>query len=749
MLISMIINELENENIEVEKILIGNDRGIDKKREITKENAENLAKKYKMKYFEIFTGKSKLFTELFNNNFINVILKDSFDIITSLEENKNNLNDVSRKEPIEDKYYKEYRNIIEYMVRSSDEELYMSIKDKQEKMNNQLPFFFLNDFAQKIFDLFDKLLKYSPKNLESIYDFMEFLKSENEKLKDIISEFPLLNYKNKNAYFASYYFYALNKLLNYFNYYKNKNNNDNDEYKSIEYFEEEKKEEKAGKNEENEYEEEKNQKIEIKIKLEEKKKNLEIEFEKIIDNYNNILLKKTKNQNDEQILSNFSLKIGTFQTAAFQLKNVQENYIKLKNILDNFDNYYSEFFQEYLKIFSLFLNSIPLTLQHFKEKKNFHEKLSYENLKLDIEEFDYFIFYIFNYDYVINIDKLSQIVNLFEGIFQNKKNNFSSNADGYNFVKKDNILIQSNPIGKKIILENCDNYCIDLIKKEKLKKSRYLNEKFLYTLNFPKFNAFEKYKKVYKDFFIKIFNSKCVKELFISIFPYLDAHYSIINDLLNEAFNKMRAFNFKPFDFLAETISPILNIYIKNYFEANDDIESEICVSAAFIILIFHELAHYIRIYIYKITGDKEYRKSIDICGENEMGVFLEKKLFGEEIHSINFYQAIFLLNEVNYNLSYVEFSQNFQNLKNNHKKEDYSKDLMACKEFLNSIGLNVKNLDISNSSNTFNIKSSKNILFLGANNDKKGREVNLEEIFNGTGFEYLLKRNQNTFNNK
>ena len=41
-----------------------------------------------MKYFEIYTGKSKLFTELFNNNFINNILKDNFDIITSVKKIK-------------------------------------------------------------------------------------------------------------------------------------------------------------------------------------------------------------------------------------------------------------------------------------------------------------------------------------------------------------------------------------------------------------------------------------------------------------------------------------------------------------------------------------------------------------------------------------------------------------------------------------------------------------------------------------
>ena len=751
------INELESENNEVEKILIGNNKDIKKEKKIPKECVEILAKNFKMKFFEITTDKSELFNELCNNNnFVDKIIN-----IKHNEEKNNNFNEGTGIEALENQYSNMYKNILEYMIKNSDDSLFNKIKNKQDEINDKYSFFFSNDFAIKIFDLFDKLLIYSPQNLESINGFMEFIKSENEKLKDIISDFPLITYKNRNAYFASYYFYALNKLLNYFLYYQKRDNNSNDEYKKIEdeedkkeeeieneekenEREEKKYEERLGK-EEKEYEDEENEKINIRIELEEKKRTLEKNFETIFAKYKNVLFKNTTIQNDYQILSNFSLKIEAFQTIFFELKNIQETYIKVKDILDNYNSYFTDFFQEYLRILSKLLNSIPMTLNYFKKKIKFDENLNNEKLKETLEEFDYFIFYIFNYDYINNIDKLSQIIELFEGFFQNKNPNLSLIKDGYKFqMKKDFTLIQTNPINKKIILENCDKYCINLIMNEKLKKNRYLNEKFFYILNFPKYNAFEKYKAVYKNFFIEIFQTKCIKELFIFIFPYLDEHYSTINGLLNDVFTKIRTFNFRPIEDLEETFSPMISVYIKNFFEGNDNIESEICVSAAFIILIFHELVHYIRIYIYKITGDTKYRKSIDICSEEDVGILLEKLLFGDEILSINSYQAIFLLNKVKYNFSYSEFRENFQNLRKKNNNKDYKKDLDECGEFLKSIGLTVKKLDEKNMSSNFNIKSNKNIFFLGINNDKRGREVNYEEIFKGTGFEYLLKRNLN-----
>ena len=62
------------------------------------------------------------------------------------------------------------------------------------------------------------------------------------------------------------------------------------------------------------------------------------------------------------------------------------------------------------------------------------------------------------------------------------------------------------------------------------------------------------------------------------------------NSSINDAFIE-EAFNFKPIDLSTKTISPILNINIKGYFEGDDNIESEICASSSYIILILHEIS--------------------------------------------------------------------------------------------------------------------------------------------------------------
>ena len=125
-----------------------------------------------------------------------------------------------------------------------------------------------------------------------------------------------------------------------------------------------------------------------------------------------------------------------------------------------------------------------------------------------------------------------------------------------------------------------------------------------------------------------------------------------------------------------------------------------------------------------------------------------EKLFFGKIITSINFYQAIFLLNINNYELPYSKFSEIFQKLDNIFDEKqshdnNYINDLNNAKIFLEALGINFKDEEINGKQIKFPIKSNEGSLYLGINNDKTGRPVILEEILKGTSLEYLLEKNK------
>ena len=109
---------------------------------------------------------------------------------------------------------------------------------------------------------------------------------------------------------------------------------------------------------------------------------------------------------------------------------------------------------------------------------------------------------------------------------------------------------------------------------------------------------------------------------------------------------------------VSETISPTLDVFIKGYFDSGNLDESEICVMSSLIVIIFHEFLHYLIIYIYKKTGDLKYRKSIDLCQFNVIGYYFETLLFGKVIKYINFVQALYILNEKNYDKNHKIFKK-------------------------------------------------------------------------------------------
>lgn len=122
-----------------------------------------------------------------------------------------------------------------------------------------------------------------------------------------------------------------------------------------------------------------------------------------------------------------------------KLKQMKSDYLKIENILNNLNSFYSKFFNMYLRILSKFLSSINKTLNYFYKKIIIEKNSDKES----IEDFDNFIYYIFNYDYLTNNKKIMEIISYFENYFDNNQYNKKEwEIDNYKFILKDNSLYQ-------------------------------------------------------------------------------------------------------------------------------------------------------------------------------------------------------------------------------------------------------------------------------------------------------------------
>ena len=643
----------------------------------------------------------------------------NIDLLTNNIIKNNNLNISSgNKLNINDDKLGDFSNIINNIINIDNKDLFEKIKEEINVYSN----YFSNKFDEKIFSLLNELKNFDQNNFLKIHDFFEYIVSEEKNLNNIIENFPLITYKNKNAYLATIYYYIINKLLKYSKLYKNEIDDSKE-----------------------------NIIINLEKYLNEEKTKIKNELNNLCNEISDKISKNCENKNDNEIENNLSIKIFAVNDLIFKLNQLSNKYYKIKKIYNNSEDYYSNFC-EYLFNLSTFLNLIPNTINYFKQK--IMDNNNENNLKNDLEEFNYFIFYILNYDFLSNNNiKMKKLAESFEDFFTKNENNINITniikyleTNGYQYKVEDNALIQKNSFGRINKLENYKNYCLSLIKKKRIKNNNYLNEQLFLFFKYQKNCFFEKYRDVYKEYFKDILKKESMKKLFENIFPYLNENNFINDDFIEEFFSKIRTFNFKPTELLDEIIYPTLNIYIKGYFEGEDNKNSEICASSAYIILILHEFIHYIRIFIYKRTGKEEYRKSIGLCREGEIGFYFEKLFFGRIIKNINFYQAIFLLNFNNYELPYNKFSEYFQKLEDiyDEKESDdnnYINSLNNAKKFLEKLRINFENQEIRGKQIKFPIKGNGGTLYLGINNDKTGRPVILEEVLKGTSFEYLLKK--------
>ena len=190
-----------------------------------------------------------------------------------------------------------------------------------------------------------------------------------------------------------------------------------------------------------------------------------------------------------------------------------------------------------------------------------------------------------------------------------------------------------------------------------------------------------------------------------------------------------------------ETLFPMLDVFIKGYFDNTNLNESEICVNASYIINIFNQFFHYINIYIYKKTGISIYKKSFDLCQHKDIGEYFEIYLFGKVIDQLNKSQALYILDEKNYDKNCGVFKDEYLKCENIEDFKKINENLEKVKPLLKGLDIYTTINDTQAPSTYFNIKVKNKIFVTRLNKDKRGRPVDTNELFKDTPFEFLINK--------
>ena len=536
----------------------------------------------------------------------------------------------------------------------------------------------------KIFELIELLKNYDCTNIYDIFKIDNYL-TNFKKTNKIGSKFNIeISYENEAVYIYTLYYSWAIKLIKIFEKFNNETyeNYDNEELK-------------------NKYDE-------TKLFLDTQKEDILKKIKDLLGIKNDMKENDITTMVDQEINKKISNNYDIPNSKTIKAEKTKElgNLIDKLNInnhcIKSIDNYLNEFYRIYLGQLQIFLNNIPNTLKYLKNL-DYNKQI---NIKI-LRDFIMFLSY-FQFDKEI----IDNIIDYYEKTFDEFKipENFK--------IKGNNLL---NPVSIK--LENYKNYNLNCYPLKSMAKNRFLYEAYTKYFLLPEKNIFEKYKKVFKNFLKNIFlnENSCVKKLFIDTFPIMEDNYFINEDFLNFIFDKkITAFNYLNEKLTGIIISSNLDIFIKvNFIHNNDVIESEICIFAAFIVILIHELANFIIIYIFKHLGIKEYEKFF-FFEENEepkIGRFIEEKLFGRVIEEMNLIEALYILNINNfYRKNPEHFLNEFINLK---KKKTIDKLEDSVKNFLNSVDIILNQKINLNGKNKLILKGSRNCLNIGIKNDK------------------------------
>ena len=555
----------------------------------------------------------------------------------------------------------------------------------------------------KIFDLIEQLSKFDVDNIYDKYDienyFIEFLNS-NQIALDFNCE---ISPENDTVYIYTIYYNWVTKLCKILEKYDKENNKEKwkVEYTNIKTFLEQEKDKVISKIKNVLF-------IDMTTKIDEKELKIKIEEEK----------------NKEKI-KNYDSNMKTYKESEKQkeLDNLLKELNKNNYCLGSIYNYLNPFYTRYLRRLQYFLEKIPKT-------KNYLKTLDYNKIS-NIKILRDFIFFLSYYSFADG--KLQNIINYYETTFTN----FDINNNNKIQIIGEDLYFRT----EGITIKHYKDYNLNCYEIISMDENRFMYEGYIKYNLFPEKNLFNKFRFIYKDFFKDLFikENSYIKKLFIETFPVLQDDYFINENLLEYIFDKkINVFNFDNQDFVGMTITSNLDIFIKGNYNNNnkDKLEVEICIFAAFIIIIIHQLSHFIRIYIFKHLGIKDYEKSFcyDENEEPEIGRFVETQLFGRVIEKLTIIEALYILNIKNYlKESSQDFLLEFKKLKY-VKKIDKIEDNVI--NFLKKVEINPENIKLDPKSELI-LKGSSNSLFIGANNDKIDSREEILELYQHMNIKY------------
>ena len=225
-----------------------------------------------------------------------------------------------------------------------------------------------------------------------------------------------------------------------------------------------------------------------------------------------------------------------------------------------------------------------------------------------------------------------------------------------------------------------DDYILSLNFKAPLKYQllNYVKIEYIHEFNFIKYTY-----GFIEEFLLIISKSNTIISLLKEIYPGCEKIFDEKSDFIVNLIKKVlsRCFYFCMNSYkVGCTETQIKRIYFFLAYTYNNDLDpiydlkKFLLINLGIFIYIFHHefFGHYLLHYLNILTTNKYNSPFSKVENKKESGRFIEIKLFGKRMKTLNLFQILYILDIDNYQKDYKEFNLNFQKIDNFSISENF-----------------------------------------------------------------------------